>query len=95
MKEFESETIVDLRIDGYSFELSARGRGMLFDRRSGEIFSLNRTAAFIFSCLKTPLTYGALIEHFAREFGLSVEAADEDVGEFLREAQEAGFFAES
>ena len=73
------------RNEKYSLEISPRGRGMLFNKQSGEILTLNVTGAFIATMLQKPADIQVIIRQFAQHFELTEEAAGEDVLEFLEE----------
>lgn len=77
------KTQIRLKTEGYRLEISHHGRGMLFNQRTGEIFSLNRAGAFIASLLQAPCQIQNLEHQFASRFGLDPESAKVDVREFL------------
>lgn len=73
-----------LHQESLALEVSDNGRGFLFDRETGEIFALNRTASLIVELLlssdcKVPDLAHALMERF----GITEKAAEQDVVEFL------------
>ncbi len=58
---------------------------MLFNKRTGEILTLNVTGAFISIMLQEPAGIPMIVKQFAEHFELTEEAVREDVLEFLEE----------
>lgn len=70
------------------FERSEQGRGFLFNPKSGEIFSLNATGAFIVECLRESITPSELARKVAVAFGVEVITAKRDVSEFVEQLRQ-------
>lgn len=69
----------------YLFEESPEKRGFLFNQRSGEMFTLNGTAAHIVKYLQQEATFSDLVESVSLEFGKPTDAVEEDVQSFLED----------
>ncbi|NCB44847.1 MAG: PqqD family protein [Clostridia bacterium] len=85
---------VMLKIGDYNFEISPHGRGMLFNKQTGEVLTLNVTGAFIASMLQKPVGISVIVKDFARQFELSEKVAEEDVLGFLEELREMNLLHE-
>ena len=82
-KCYSKKTLLQLKLEKYSLEVSPQGRGLFFNQMNGEILSLNCTGAFVVLTLRESITFGDLTEMFAIKFGITREAAEEDIQEFL------------
>ncbi len=82
-KLYTKKTLLELKLERYSLEISPKGRGLFFNQMNGEILSLNYTGAFVVATLRESITFGDLTEMFATKFGITKEAAEEDLREFL------------
>lgn len=87
---FPSRAHITLKTQDYRLEISAYGRGMLFNPRTGEILSLNQTGAFIVQTLSTSHMVSDLVHRFTERYDLGLAAAHEDVSEFLYGLHEMG-----
>ncbi|HUT12485.1 MAG TPA: PqqD family protein [Thermoguttaceae bacterium] len=96
MVEFRLEIPTNVRIDGncFTFDRSPEGRGFLFNRKTGEVFSLNATGAFIVHWLLRLTPPSELPAKVSAAFSISQEDANRDVAEFLSEIWHMGLLSE-
>lgn len=96
MVEFRSEIPPHVRIDSthFTFDRSPEGRGFIFNRKTGEVFSLNATGAFIVHCLLQSIPPSELPAKVSAAFCISEEDANQDVAEFLSEMWNMGLLSE-
>jgi hypothetical protein len=57
---------------------------IVLDVRQGQMFNVNFVGSRILELLKTGSTESAIVEQISREFGVSRDLAEKDVGDFLQ-----------
>ena len=85
---------VMFKIGNYNLEISPHGRGMLFNRQTGEVLTLNVTGAFVASMLQKSVSISFIVKDFAKRFELPEKAAEQDVLEFLEELRKMNLLHE-
>jgi hypothetical protein len=61
-----------------------RDGAIVLDVRQGQMFNLNFVGSRILELLKSGSAEPAIVDEISREFGISRDLAENDVGEFLR-----------
>ena len=95
MSEFLLRSPVDVQLnyDRFAFDASEEGRGFLFDRRTGDVFSLNATGAFIVHSILQGTPLPEIPSKLSKAFRVPHEEACRDVAEFLSELRELGLLS--
>jgi hypothetical protein len=57
---------------------------IVLDVRQGQMFNVNFVGSRILEFLKSGSTESAIVDQISREFGVSRDLAENDVGEFLK-----------
>ena len=65
------------------FRLSLTNQGFAFDPATGESFVLNPTGATVLRGLQDGQNEGQLAQTLSQRFGISLDIAAHDIGEFL------------
>lgn len=68
------------------------GKLVIFDIRSGKLYTLNETAAFIWRYVKKPRTLNELIDEMSNEYNISRVTARKDI-QTLIQRYKGGLFS--
>jgi len=86
----DSDSYLKIASDRYIFEESPENRGFLFNKKNGEILSLNKTASFIIKRLFAGTNTGELIISISKAFNTQQDKVKRDLLAFLDEMKSEG-----
>ena len=68
-------------------QTSDKGKGFLFDHRSGYVYLLNKTGCYIFTLSQEEVSVEEIIAKVSKRFNVDSSVISEDVQKFLSEVE--------
>ncbi len=78
-------TAVFLKSEHVTCETSDKGKGFLFDHRSGYVYLLNKTGCYIFTLFQEEISVEEIIAKMSKKFNIDSSVISEDIHNFLSE----------
>lgn len=79
-----------LNTERFQFELPPAGRGFVFDKRTGDVFTLNKTGACILDLLMKGKEPSEIAQQLAAHYSVPLQQALADQEELIQQLRDIG-----